>query len=330
MKPSPVLTLLITVFCIFLLSSCTSRLISVNHTEIALGTYVKLIIVTKKGDRYGAQEAIDDVYALMNTFEGDFDYRDDDGELARFNRGTVLLREENSTLFTLLEQSLGFSQLTDGYFDPTVLPLTQVWGFDGGSPGIPKPEDLEEALQRIGYQYVSITDDRIEKPVSVRFDLSGIAKGKIVDLARDYLRSAGFDDFLVDAGGDIYVSGRNLDRMKWRVAIQDPVHRDSYSGIVEKSNAAIVTSGDYENFFIHNGKRYSHLFNPFTGFPDSDVKSVTIVSDETTSGDALATAVFTMGSSEGFQFLLEHGIEGYIIYDSGDDIESLSTPRFWD
>jgi thiamine biosynthesis lipoprotein len=106
------------------------------------------------------------------------------------------------------------------------------------------------------------------------------------------------------------------------------VHRDTYSGILEKSDAAIVTSGDYENFFEEQGTRYSHLLNPFTGYPDSDIRSVTIIAHETAFGDAIATAVFAMGSSEGFQFLLDEGIEGYIIF--GDDAQSVSTPRFWD
>jgi thiamine biosynthesis lipoprotein len=162
----------------------------------------------------------------------------------------------------------------------------------------------------------------------VRLDLSGIAKGKIVDMARDRLRDAGFSDFLVDAGGDIYVGGRNLNRRKWRVAIQDPVQRDRFSGIVEKSEVAIVTSGDYENFFTRDGKRYTHLLNPFTGYSDSDIRSVTIIAHDTAFADAIATAVFTMGSREGYQFLLEHGVEGYIIY--GEARKSFSTSHFWD
>jgi thiamine biosynthesis lipoprotein len=162
-------------------------------------------------------------------------------------------------------------------------------------------------------------------------DLSGIAKGKIVDLIRDQLFHSGFSDFLIDAGGDLYVSGKNLNRKYWRIAIQDPEHEDKFSGVLEKTDTAIVTSGDYENFFVQNEKRYSHLFNPNTGYPDSDCKSVTIITDDTAKGDAIATAVFAMGSSRGYRFLLDKGIEGFIIFRSGKhDIESLSTPHFWD
>ncbi len=328
MKPSLIAYILTIICCMVTLSSCSTKLVSVQHTEIALGTYVKLIVVTEKQNRDRAQEILEDVYDLVIIFEGTFDYRSSDGELTRFNAGTLLHREENIPLFELVQDSLEFADMTGGYFDPTILPLMQAWGFDTGSPDVPQPEDLERALHRVGYAQVSIGGERIRKPEDVQLDLSGIAKGKIVDMARDLLRDAGFSDFLVDAGGDIFVSGRNLNRMKWRVAIQDPVNRDRYSGIVEKSEAAIVTSGDYENFFIRDGERYSHLLNPFTGYSDSDIRSVTIIASDTVFGDAIATAVFTMGSREGYQFLVEHGIEGYIIY--GEALKSFSTPHFWD
>jgi thiamine biosynthesis lipoprotein len=168
------------------------------------------------------------------------------------------------------------------------------------------------------------------KPREVKLDLSGIAKGRIVDLIRDYIRSEGYENFLIDAGGDIYVSGRNSQRKLWRIAIQDPVKKTEYRGILEKKDTAIVTSGDYERFFIEDGKRYSHLFNPKTGYPVSNMKSVTILLPETAFADAVATAVFAMGSERGFNFLVEHEIEGYIIFDTEDgDIDSKSTMEFW-
>jgi thiamine biosynthesis lipoprotein len=152
-----------------------------------------------------------------------------------------------------------------------------------------------------------------------------------VDLTCDLIREAGFSNFLVDAGGDIYVSGRNLRGSAWRIAIQDPDNRERYSGILEKSDTAIVTSGDYESFFEQDGRRYSHLLNPFTGYPESDIRSVTVVAEETAFADAVATAVFIMGSRKGFSFLEARGIEGLIQYVNTEGLlESESTPRFWD
>jgi len=312
-------------------SSCTSKPLSVNQTHMALGTYVKIVIITDRENRERALNTIEHAYDLIDTWERSYTYRSNDGDLARFNTGTTLLRKDNEKLYELLVQSLEYAHITGGFFDPTVLPLIKLWGFDTDSPSVPAHEDILTALERVGYTHVFVSEDRIEKPEGIQFDLSGIAKGKIVDMTRDYLREAGFSDFLVDAGGDIYVHGMSLDRSKWRIAIQDPVHRGQYSGILEKSDTAIVTSGDYENFFEQGGKRYSHLFNPFTGYPNSDINSVTIIAEETAFADAVATAVFTMGSEEGYRFLRENIIEGMIIFHAQvDTVDTKDTPHFWD
>jgi thiamine biosynthesis lipoprotein len=302
------------------------------RTSIALGTYVKIIIITDKESRERALTTIENVYDRVNTWEGEFSYRGETGELVQFNSGTTLFRNGHALLFDLLKESLEYARITHGYFDPTVLPLIRAWGFDTETPSLPSQQDILSALKHVGYMNVHVTENRIDKPEYIQFDLSGVAKGKIVDLTRDFIRDAGFSNFLIDAGGDIYVSGRNLKGSTWRIAIQDPDNRDRYRGILEKSDAAIVTSGDYENFFEYEGKRYSHLFNPFTGYPQSDIRSVTVVTTETAFADAIATAVFVMGSTEGFRFLSEHNeVEGLILYDGeAGSIESKSTPRFWE
>jgi thiamine biosynthesis lipoprotein len=313
--------------CVYIVSSCAGH-VSLERTEIALGTYVKTVVITDKQHRDRAQATVEELYELLFSYEGVFDYRSADGELHHFNSGEVFLRSESASLFQLIVESVEYAGLTEGFFDPTILPLIEVWGFDSNEPRIPHPQEISRALALVDHTKITIGSDRIRKPPSTRLDLSGIAKGKLVDMASQYLRNADFNDFLVDAGGDIYVSGRNLNRQKWRVAIQDPLRRDRYSGILEKSDAAIVTSGDYENFFMEEGKRYSHLLSPYTGYPDSDIRSVTIVADTAAFGDAVATAVFVMGSGDGYRFLLDAGIEGYIIY--GDEPLSLETAHFWD
>ena len=190
---------------------------------------------------------------------------------------------------------------------------------------------IEDTLKNVGYEKAAVYEDRIEKPLDIKFDLGGIAKGKIVDLIRDRLDQSGYTDFLINAGGDIYVRGLNRDKNKWKIAIQDPVDENKFNAIIEKTDTAIVTSGDYERFFIEDGVRYSHLFNPKTGYPFSDCKSVTILSENTSFADAGATAVFVMGSKMGFDFLTENNIKGYIIYSSKNGkIETKSTPGFWD
>ncbi len=312
------------------LTSCSNNLISVSHTKIALGTYVKITIITSKKDKENADSIIYQNLKKISDFEIDFDYRNSDGELSEFNNGTHILKDDNSKLFSLLKDSISYAKTTNGYFDPTILPIIQLWGFDTDNPHLPLKDEVEEALMFVGYEKIELYMDRIIKPQSVKFDLSGVAKGKVVNLIRDYLKKEGYYDFLIDAGGDIYVSGKNIHKKKWRIAIQDPIQKSQFSGILEKTDTAIVTSGDYERFFIKDGIKYCHIFNPKTGYPFSDCRSVTVLSPDTAFADTIATAVFAMGSKDGYNFLDENNIEGYIIFSSGgNNIDSRSTPGFW-
>ena len=314
--------------CLF---SCSRAPVSVSDTRITLGTYVKIIIVTRHGKAGEARKVMDDAYRLADALEIKFDYRHADGALGKFNGSSELLREEDPVLFDLVHDALSFSGMSGGAFDPTVLPLMQAWGFDTDSPHLPTREELKAALELTGYGKTDVRTDRIGKPPAVKLDLGGIAKGKIVDLIRDHFLQNGYENFLVDGGGDIYIRGTNSQRTQWRIAIQDPEQNGEYIGILEKSDTAVVTSGDYENYFETNGIKYSHLLNPRTGYPSSDCMSVTVLSEDTGFADAMATAVFVMGSERGMAFLREEGIEGFIVFRNKDGKrEKLFTPGFWD
>ena len=303
--------------------------VAVSDTRFALGSFLQLILVTDKGDTEKARQAADEAFEIVKGFESRIDYRVEGSALFTFNGGTTLLESEDEMLFSLVREALAAAEYTGGFFDPTILPVIRLWGFDSDSPRLPKREEITAALKLVGFRNVELWGDRIVKPREVQIDLSGIAQGKAVDLVRDFLQSEGYRDFLVNASGDIYVSGRNAERKKWRVAIQDPVRQDRYIGIVDKSDVAVVTSGDYERFFTEGGTRYSHLMNPFTGYPLSDLKSVTVLARDTVTADFLSTAVFVMGSKTGLEFLTRNGIDGYFVFQSGEKVESASTPGFW-
>ena len=313
------------------LVSCTNNRIEFSKTKIALGTFVQINIISSESESTNAEIAAESVFKKIEEYENIFDHRPESGSLNKFNNSTRILKKNEKELFSLLTDSLDFARLTGGYFDPTVLPIVQLYGFDTENPSFPGDDKILETLKTVGYGKVILYEDRIEKPLYVKFDLGGIAKGKIVDLIRDQLEQSGYTDYLINAGGDIYVRGLNRDKKKWKIAIQDPVNENSYNAIIEKTNTAIVTSGDYERFFIEDGVKYSHLFNPKTGYPFSDCKSVTNLSEDTTFADAAATAVFAMGSKNGYNFLSVKNIKGYIIYSTQKGkIETKSTPGFWD
>ena len=325
---SSITALLLSLLSLF---SCSGSRTETSRTKIALGTFVQINIISSKVDSVKAEQTLELMYKKIEEYENMFDYRHESGNLYEFNSSTSIRKENNELLFSLIKDSIRFAEKTGGFFDPTILPIVQLYGFDTENPAFPGDDKIRETLKNVGYEKVTVHEDMIEKPFYVKFDLGGIAKGKIVDLVRYQLEQTGYTDFLINAGGDIYVSGFNRDKKKWKIAIQDPVRENSFNAIIEKSNTAIVTSGDYERFFIEDGIKYSHLFNPKTGYPFSDCKSVTILSDDTAFADAVATAVFTMGSKAGYIYMIENNITGYIIYAEEDGkIETKNTPGFWD
>ncbi len=325
------LLLIITALLVLLVqTSCRNKKLEVQKTTIALGTFVQITLVCDNDRSSYAKETIEKSFKLIETLDKKFDYRKK-GDLYRFNKSNFLKEKDSPELFKLILDSLNISKLTKGYFDPTIYPLTVLWGFNGDHPDLPDPQSIKEALKHIGYEKILVDNSTITKPEDVMLDLSAIAKGRIVDMVRDFLISRGFKNFLVNAGGDIYVKGKTKDNKLWKIAIQDPFNQNRYLGVLNLTNCSVVTSGDYERFFIKNGIRYCHILNPITGYPPRYMHSVTIINKDTEFSDAIATAVFVMSLESGFNFLLNQKIRGLIVAtDRNNRVVYRATDNFWE
>jgi thiamine biosynthesis lipoprotein len=213
------------------------------------------------------------------------------------------------------------SELTDGKFDITFGALGGLWKFDAQNQdnSIPTRADIERRLPFIDYHDVVVNaaaGTAFVKRKGVTANLGGIGKGYAVDRAAAILRQAGLRDFMIQFGGDLYLAGRRGSR-PWRAAIRDP------RGPVEKTFAALdlsdetfSTSGDYERFFMADGKRYHHIIDPDSGEPAHGCRSVTLVVKRAVIADALAKGVFILGPEKGMA-LIERlpDVEGVIVSD---------------
>jgi len=232
-----------------------------------------------------------------------------------------------------VDTALRIADKSNGAFDPTILPLTRLWNFDN-NPTLPDPSDIMAAKVSVNYREVTISEDNIVRiPEKYGLDLGGIAKGALVDSLADYLENRGYDNFLIEAGGDILVSGLKPDNRQWVIGIVHPRDKKEQAGEISlgknEGRIAIVTSGDYEQFFIQDGIRYHHIINPVTGYPENDVISVTVVAPTCTKADALSTAAFVMGRKHGLE-ILENGkdTEGLIIFEESGKLETVMTTGF--
>ena len=199
-------------------------------------------------------------------------------------------------LARLIARSLAVSELTDGAFDPTYAGVGSLWDFKQRPPMIPDPSAIRAGLQHVGYRRVSVDlkESSVTLPQGMSLGLGGIAKGYGVDRAMQVLIDRGIEHAMVNAGGDLKVLGRNK-REAWPVAIKHPRDRERVLAVLPVSNTCVVTSGDYERFFEHEGRRYHHILDPRTGYPSTGAISVTVVAPDAAFADALATALCVRG-----------------------------------
>ena len=189
-------------------------------------------------------------------------------------------------------------------------------------------------MTRIGHQYVTLEDGALRKTKDgVMIDLGGIAKGYAVAEGVATLREHGVTEALVDAGGDVYALGTR-GGAPWKVGIRSP-RGEELLGYMEVEDMAVMGSGDYERFFIHEGKRYHHIFDPKTGYPAEGLAGLTVISPEPMMADAWATALFVLGPETGFRIAEEMPnleavmvtTSGEVLYTSGMGTELKAVPE---
>jgi len=236
-----------------------------------------------------------------------------DSEISRFNalRETGVKFRISDDFVNVMKVAGQIYHLTSGAWDATINPLVNIWGF--GSSGQEKnmhaAKDIAELLKSIGFHHILFVENRylVKKNPAVTLDFGSIAKGYAVDQLIILLKKNGIKDCLVEIGGEVYASGVRKDGGKWKVGINTPDIHASYDKVYRVlylQDKGLATSGDYRNFFLKNGKLFSHIIDPRTGFPVSNgVVSVSIIADTCVFADALATAVMVLGAEKGFELI---------------------------
>lgn len=241
----------------------------------------------------------------------------------------------SKTVCAAVAATIELSELTGGAFDSTVGPLVNLWGFGPETVELAPPpaQEIATAQDRVGYQRLHTDCSRPalkkDRP-DVYIDLSAYAKGFAVDQVAELLDDRNIDNYVVELGGELRMSGRNADGELWAIAIEKPTDTgSSVQMVLRLTDVAVSTSGDYRNFFVYEGQRYSHLIDARTGRPVShNLASVTIIADQAAFADAMATALLVLGPSEGMQLAEAEDIAAYFqIRDNGGFVEAMS-PAF--
>jgi thiamine biosynthesis lipoprotein len=218
---------------------------------------------------------------------------------------------------TLYRRALAVYRDSDGCFDITVAPLSRIWGFHSHSYRVPSPEEINRALEKIGMDKIAVKNGEIVLLPGMELDWGGIAKGYGIDLAYQAMVRTGIQNGFINAGGDLYCWGKNPDRQSWRIGIKDP-RQSGVSAILYVVDTGAATSGDYQRFFVQDGVRCHHIFDPKSGYPSRGKQSVTVVGPETLVCDALSTALFV--SSEPEKILQHYPAYGAVVIDSEENM----------
>ena len=294
----------------------------VEESRLAMGSLLRLTAWTS--DEGAARSAFGEVFAEFTRLETLMSTWVADSDVQRVNRAAGMQPVTVSgEVREVLNSSRQISEWTGGKFDVSFGALSGLWKFDHDQDSvIPDAHEVLRRLPLIDYRAIQIDDKAgtvllARKGMSIH--LGGIGKGYAIDRAVDILRRRGVRDFMVHGGGDIYVSGLK-DGRPWRLAIQDPRGAANRTlAELDLSDGTFSTSGDYERFFIKDGRRYHHIIDPSTGEPARGARSVTIVANRATIADGLSTGVFILGPRAGMA-LIERlpDVEGVIVTDKSE------------
>lgn len=339
-KLSTALPPVLFLFLILNLHGCGSetdqkQLVTLRGTT--MGTTYSVSI--KHHDAESLEQAIHkEIETILDTVNLEMSNWDKSSSISKFNylKKTDPISITDS-LAKILSEANKVHDQSDGAFDITLMPLTDIWGFGRKNvKKVPSEQEIETALNSVGQKSLLVLDQKrltLRKKIDdASVDLSGIAKGFAIDQISDSLKAKGISDFLVEIGGDLYASGEKGPKSPWVIGIEKPDQRlGEVNVILRITNKAVATSGDYRNFFEKDNRRYSHIIDPKTGRPIShQTASVTVLADNAMNADAWATAMMVLGAKKGLVIAEKNNLAVFFISRKGGNFNSVSSKHFKD
>lgn len=314
--------LLIIIILLFILAGCrpkNSLQLITEHGLTQGTTYtIKYYGETKE---LSITRGIDSIFRLINHTASVYDST---SIISRFNRNEAV--SQNDHFLILLQESERINQISGGAFDITVGPLIKAWGFRKKEGSMLDSVAVKALLRHTGHQLLQTSRDTIIKlDPKVQIDLNAIAQGYTVDLVAGFLKSQKRDQFMVEIGGEVYTGSGKPDGSPWIIGIEKPAASNTSPQVIQQKIAltdhAIVTSGNYRNYFLKEGKKYTHVIDPRTGFPENNnILSVSVIAPNCMMADALATSMMVMGTPAAISLAEKlQDVEVYIIHMGPDN-----------
>ena len=301
-----------------------------------MGTTYHLKVIVPPESQLKAEEiskqvsaSLDKIDRLMSTYK-------EDSEVSRFNAlPTNQWLAISEPTYHVINAALRYSTMSDGAFDITVGKLVNLWGFGPtiNVNAIPDAKNIDQLRRKIGYTKLQIHSEPMEilkESDAIYIDLSAIAKGYAVDAVASVLEQNALQNYMIEIGGEIRTSGRKQTGQPWSIGIESPVtDQRSVQKVLHLQQSAMATSGDYRNYFEHNGQRFSHTIDPRTGYPITHtLASVTVLAETCMDADALATLLTVLGPESGMKFAEQHNLAVFMIIKTSDGFKEKSSSAF--
>jgi len=316
---------------IFLVSACRREIrTAINISGPAQGTSYNITYLAGPYSNYRAS-----IDSLLREIDLSLSTYVPSSIISRVNRNETGVTVDEHFI-RVFRKAMEVSELTNGAFDVTVGPLINAYGFGSEKKTSIDLELMDSILKITGYRKVRLADERIRKESpGIRLDFNAIAQGYTVDVLGSFLESKGVDDYLIELGGEIKAKGEKHDGAAWSVGIEQPVEDPAERSLMSRislENRALATSGNYKRFYVENGRKYTHIIDPLTGYPaKNNLLSVTVTAPDCMTADAYATAFMVMGLERSKQFLATHkepDLEVFFIYDEEGRWKTYNSENF--
>lgn len=286
-----------------LLSGCSGLKKEQNqvYTDTLFDTVVRIEILDRADE-----EVLKGCENICKKYHAMFSNKIEDSEISRINSAGGNSVEVSDETVTLLRKAIYYGDLSNGAFDVTIAPVSNLWDFHAEAPALPAPEAIYEAASHVDYKNILIDGNtvRLLDPYA-SIDVGGIAKGYIADILKKYLKEQGVKHAVINLGGNVLAMGSRLDGSDYNIGIQKPFDMTGEPiTSVRISNKSVVTSGTYQRYFEADGKLYHHILDPNTGYPcENNLTSVTIITNSSLTADALSTTCFLLGYDKSMRLI---------------------------
>lgn len=295
------------VLCVFAISCCLSAHSQIlrKRTTLLMGGRFDISIVAK--DSLTAEQNINEVITEITRIENLISDWKPDSQVSQVNQNAgVKPIKVDREVFELTQRAIKFSEITNGSFDVSFAAMDRIWKFDGSMTEMPSAEAIKKSVEKVGYKNIIL--DSVESTIflklkGMKIGFGALGEGYATDKCRAMMIAKGIQAGIINGSGDMSIWGKQPNGQPWKIGITNPFKPEKVLAVVPLNQGAVTTSGSYEKFVVFNGKRYSHIINPATGYPATGLCSVTVFGPNAETANGLSTSLMVLGQKEGLLLL---------------------------